>query len=453
MAFGDGDKKKKKKKIDPTKMEDGLTLLGFDPETMLQSMQGAEDVYTKAYGQPTVFTPEDAQKLAVLSGEVKKLQPIQPPEAPGNAIPGNEYSYSTKGFNQGLENLAAALLNKEQRNKLYGNREKVKKHTRRAAQKLDKAKRLESLANDMEAAGTNMGATDNSAISEIRDDAQALRDKAQQDLDAADKAKGVYMKAKALEDKKKRAEQDRNFRNQFVSTLGREGYQQTQLNNREQMREKGKTAREKITQKYETQRNEDELKYGLEKARVNANAKIKTSDNANKDSDWPSYAQPDYVKEFVPLYMKAQNKRINQLEDQIFLDNGDVNKAVPEETKTEYKNLKFIQGVARQLELNATSFGELQKEGMNAKQLPETHAPADSQRAILVKMQQLDMPDEMITAYKFYNRISLNKAPQGPENPDNNQSDMGNPGRAFQTYQNGEMLQYGQNDNSNSGNR
>lgn len=401
--------------LDPAQMETAMEIMGLSPDLMRAAFEGAGETYDRQFGEPEQFSEEDRRALSVLQAREQRLQPTETPAPIQGLLPGNPYAVNFRGLSQGLQNLVGSLVNKEKADQLYGDPEKRQTLMARSQNKLQKAKELRQTANSLMGTQGDLPGFPGTqeAAEQMLSDAEALEEAAARDAEAAEKSRGVLSRAKELEEQQAEAETEQEQREDFIRKYGSETYKQALQAERESREQKALTERETIRQQALNDRAQANIKYGIRKAQINARAKVQSSEA--DAGGFPTYAQPEYVKEFVPEYMGPIEDRLDELQNQLFYDDGTPIGTADPGLQQEFQTLRRHQQILREINLDAITYGQLKDDGVKADQLPETRSPSAEERQLIMWMNATGMPQEMIDAYKFYNRISLNKAPQGPE--------------------------------------
>lgn len=422
-------------KLDPNEMETAMDLMGLSPDLMNAALESAGSIYDTRFGQDQpAFSEEDQRALDTLQGRAKQLQPADVPAPIQGLLPGNPYAVNFRGLSQGLQNLVGAAVNANKAAELYGDPDKVESLTDSMGNKLQKARELRQMAEALELAGPAVapGFDSSKTVNELIADAEALEEKAARDAEAAEESRGVLQKVRRLEEDKAEAKQAETQRAEFIRKFGEETYSQALQAEREGRQQQAITGRAQLQQQALTDRLQKEIQGNITEARIKAWAAVQEANIKNRgrgqrapgeEPDWPIEAEPKYMQKFIPDYLDPIEDRMRDLQKTI---TGKASQPLVEgttmynvaadrdpELMAEYEQLREIKDISDEVQLNAVTFENLKDQGYKAKDFP-THAATPEERQQLVRMKQWDMPPEMIEAYKFYNGISLNKAPQGP---------------------------------------
>lgn len=434
-------KKKRTITLDPNQMQTAMELMGMSPELMDQALRQAGATYDVAfdYKKGGGFSEEDQRALDTLQGREKQLQPTDVPAPIQGLLPGNRYAVNFRGLSQGLQNLVGAYVNQGKAKELYGDPEKVKNLEARQEQKLTKARQLRSMADALKAAGPAVapGFDPSQTVQELISDAEALEQAAAQEAQAAEESRGVLQKARRLEERKAEAEAEQTQREEFIRKFGEETYTQALQAEREGREQEALTEREKIRQRGITTRQESQEKYGIQKARIEASAEVKkaqakASGSGSGDTDQmiPNEAKPNYIQKFTDTYLDSVEDSYDKLLDL------EVNGTWTGTTKqAEDRNrLRNIIEWTRDIDLQSEFWEEAEMD-----ELPPSHYPSNEEWQRLRQMEAAGMPQELIDAWKFYNRISLTKAPDAPGQTEPG-DDAGNFGNIFNPPGEGTVL-------------
>lgn len=397
MANG---KDPKKQKIMTAMEAAGVSFGDEDP------FGAAESVYTEAYGSPTTFSSEEERMLATLMGEIQSNQPVKASRGIQSGIPGNPRSVSLTGLSQGLNELAASMATSRNRDRLIGDPDAVDRFTASANQKLKKASQLKAEAQKMPDVinlDTGMNPMDNTIKFQLLEDAKALEEEAQKELKSADENAGLLAKARDLSVKKERAVNEENFRDQFIQKFGTEAYRQQQQTGRTVKAQEEATERTRLTQERMLKSTEVREREASKRARINAD---KAAKNSTSKLKIPDKQKPDYVQEFAKTYKEGLKDSIKEIEQsqEYQLD------LLSEDLKNRYEFLKWKQTFADDVHLDATFYEEADFEAG----LPDNRRPSDLEREKIEKAKRAEIPQELIDAYMYYNRLSFNAEPTLP---------------------------------------
>lgn len=415
--------------LDPNKMETAMEVMGLSPDLMNAALESAGTIYDTRFGedQPE-FSEEDQRALDTLQGRVKQLQPTDVPAPIQGLLPGNPYAVNFRGLSQGLQNLVAAGINANKAKELYGDPDKVEDLTASMNNKLQKARELRQMAEALDVAGPAVapGFDASKTVNELIADAEALEEKAAREAEAAEESRGVLQKARRLEEEQAEAQQAETQREEFIQKFGQETYDQALQAEREGRKQASLTERERIRQRGITERQTSSEKYGIQKARIEAQAEVKKAQAKARGTSKkegvtiPNEAKPNYIQKFTDSYLGTIEDNYDKLIDEY--QRGDTWTGSAEQA-AERNRLRNIIEWTRDIDLQSEFWEEAEMD-----ELPPSHYPTGKEWQRLRQMEAADMPPELIDAWKFYNRISLTKAPDlpGQDTGNNNQGNFGN---------------------------
>jgi hypothetical protein len=440
-----------------TDLEDATELLAMFPPLLQEAMQESEQTFNRLNpNRSTGPTEEDFRELGNLKAQIQQLtQPLPQRRAIGGRIQGNPFSLSVQGLSEGVNTLLSAVERKRRDEQLFGDPERrgqieseIDSVTTRAKEMRQTAEEIRGGLISGEAMARVAGQPlDNEQLeamaTQVEQEADALEQEANVLNRKLQEYSGVSGKYYGKQAEVEQAQEDRNFRNQFINTFGRGLFDTTiqtmrtreqldSLERREEIRQAGLTAREIVN-----------VNADLEELRVKLKEATENAEPVEGDEVAPNEYKPGTIKQYARNFKNKLENDIEKMkadltqDGQFTMDQArtgvlaedefDVTEEEVQAYRNKYqaimKGIRARQEMALLADQVALSAEEFQNSVFDTADLPDAVPPNDAQSQLLESMKNAGMPLQMIKAYEYYNRIDPNAVPKVPDEARGNVGD------------------------------
>lgn len=415
-------------------MESALELLGLtsvggpDPTNAFEQADDVADSFFQ--GRPTELTNDERQELNSLRNEFQRLMTPQMETRPiGRLIPGNEFSVSTAGLSQGLNQLVRGMEAGRRKQALFGDfarrqelQSKIDANKTKIAEIEENAEKIRNgiIPAENLARLDPMADAENVAQS-VEEQAQALREEIELYESQLESAQGVAGRTQAAEENYEQVQQNRAQKDKFTAGLGSDIYktgvqraenaaQRASLERREQIRQDAATERTRIQQREITQRTQAKFDNAASSAEYDATEFT------------PGQYQPDLIRQISHDVIGDIENEISALEDEM-TSGGEypLGMAMTDFPKMadQYRELHQSKQYVEMIQQAADSW---KRKTFRGDRLPEWRPPSELEQEIYDNMLSSEViHPEMVQAWLHYNEIDPAAPPEPLENPNKRQ--------------------------------
>lgn len=415
-------------------MESALELLGLtsvggpDPTNAFEQADDVADSFFQ--GRPTELTNDERQELNSLRNEFQRLMTPQMETRPiGRLIPGNEFSVSTAGLSQGLNQLVRGMEAGRRKQALFGDfarrqelQSKIDANKTKIAEIEENAEKIRNgiIPAENLARLDPMADAENVAQS-VEEQAQALREEIELYESQLESAQGVAGRTQAAEENYEQVQQNRAQKDKFTAGLGSDIYktgvqraenaaQRASLERREQIRQDAATERTRIQQREITQRTQAKFDNAASSAEYDATEFT------------PGQYQPDLIRQISHDVIGDIENEISALEDEM-TSGGEypLGMAMTDFPKMadQYRELHQSKQYVEMIQQAAESW---KRRTFRGDRLPEWRPPSELEQEIYDNMLSSEViHPEMVQAWLHYNEIDPAAPPEPLENPNKRQ--------------------------------
>ena len=415
---------------DDPQMQSALELLGMLGPVAEQSYSRAGNVADELFSnRPTELSSEERQELNTLRDAFQELSAPQMQTRPiGSRIAGNEFSVSTAGLSQGLNQMMQGIETKRRSDALFGDPERRAKLKGEIDTRKEEVKSIRENAQkirDGVIPAENLMRLDPMADKEnvaqsVEQQAQELEDEISLYEDKLRQSEGVYSRTQEAEENAERVDQNRQAKNQFETALGGNIYSTGVQMERDRRQQQSMQIRESIRQAGVTQRTKIMQKRILDGQKLQFN-KAKTDSEIEATEFTPGSLQPPFIKQVMHDSIGKVDNTISELKDKL--------SATLEENVMTGEKPPFSLALAANPEL-ADQFRELQQakrymemidqaadvwqdKTFRGDRAPNWRAPSEFEEQIYFGMLDSKMiHPETVKAWLHYNEIDPSAAPK-----------------------------------------
>lgn len=416
-------------------LESALELLGMLGPVAEESFDQAGDVTDEVFsGRPRELSSEDRQRLNTLRDEFQSLtQPQMETRPIGRHIPGNEFSVSTAGLSQGLNQMLRGMETKRRNDELFGDPERRAELQATISKKKEEIDELRSNAEKIRqgilpaetlARLDPMADPENVAAS-VEQQAEALNEEISLYEQQLNETRGVSSRTQQAEEQAERVDQNRQEANQFRQALGsnlmsgavqmeRDARQAASMERREQTRQDAMTERTRIQQQRILQSQQEKFKNAVETEEYEATEFT------------PGDYQPPLVKQIVHDTKGQINQQIEDLTRQatkglspgMFGEEPTLADGLRKNPQlaNQYRELQQSKRYMEMIEQGADAW---QRKTFRGDRPPNWRPPSELEEEIMEGMLDSNyMHPELVQAWLHYNEIDPTAPPAPLEAPE-----------------------------------